>query len=73
MDVLPTVKIDTCSIKKLKCAKMLGVGINKHLNWENTLNASHLLRLARYIKKLKEFLHRDTLVLVHNALILSLG
>ena len=48
MDVLPTVKIDTCSIKRLKCAKMLGVGINEHLNWEKyTLNVSHVLRLAR--------------------------
>ena len=34
MDVQPTVKIDTCPIKRVKCAKMLGVEIDEHLNWE---------------------------------------
>ena len=34
IDVQPTVKIDTCPITRVKCAKMLGVEIDEHLNWE---------------------------------------
>jgi hypothetical protein len=34
MDVQPTVKIDTCPIKRVKCAKVLGVEIDENLNWE---------------------------------------
>ena len=33
MDVQPTVKIDTCPIKRVKCPKVLGVEID-NLNWE---------------------------------------
>ena len=36
MDVQPTVKIDTCPIKRVKCAKMLGVETDEHLNWGKT-------------------------------------
>ena len=34
MDVQLTVKIDTCPIKRVKCAKVLGVEIDENLNWE---------------------------------------
>ena len=34
MDVQPTVKIDTCPIKRVKCAKVLRVEIDENLNWE---------------------------------------
>jgi hypothetical protein len=34
MDVQPTVKIDTCQIKRVKCAKVLAVEIDENLNWE---------------------------------------
>ena len=34
MDVQPTVKIDTCPIKRVKYAKVLGVEIDENLNWE---------------------------------------
>ena len=71
MDVQPTVKIDTSPIKRVKWAKVLGVEIHENLNWEK-----HIEYIARKVssgigalKKLKEFVDRDTLVLVCNALI----
>ena len=71
MDVQPTVKIDTCPIKRVKCAKMLGVEIDEHLNWEKHIEciASKVSSGIGALKKLKEFVNRDTLVLVYNALI----
>ena len=71
MDVQPTVKIDTCPIKRVKCAKMLGVEIDEHLNWEKHIEciASKVSSGIGALKKLKEFVNRNTLVLVYNALI----
>ena len=71
MDVQPTVKIDTCPIKRVKCAKVLGVEIDGNLNWENYIEyiASKVSSGIGALKKLKEFVDRDTLVLVCNALI----
>jgi hypothetical protein len=37
MDVQPTVKIYTCPIKRVKCAKVLGVEIDENLNWEKQI------------------------------------
>ena len=34
MDFQPKVKIDTCPIKRLKYAKVLGVEIDENQNWE---------------------------------------
>ena len=71
MDVQPTVKIDTCPIKRVKCAKMLGVEIDEHLNGEKNIECivSKVSSGIGALKKLKEFVNRDTLVLVYNALI----
>ena len=57
MDVQPTVKIDTCPIKRVKCAKMLGVEIDEHLNWEKHIEciASKVSSGIGALKKLKEF------------------
>jgi hypothetical protein len=70
MDVQPTVKIDTCPIKRVKCPKVLGVEID-NLNWEKHIEymASKVSSGIGALKKLKEFVDRDTLVLVYNALI----
>ena len=34
MDFQPKVKIDTCPVKRLKYAKVLGVEIDENQNWE---------------------------------------
>ena len=73
MDVQPTVKIDTCPIKRVKCAKVLGrvLEIDENLNWEKHIEyiVSKVSSGIGALKKLKEFVERDTLVLVYNALI----
>jgi hypothetical protein len=72
VDVQSTVKIDTCPIKRVKCAKVLGVEIDENLNWEKHIDyiASKVSSGIGALKKLKEFsVDRDTLVLVYNALI----
>ena len=50
---------------------MLGVEIDEHLNWEKHIEciASKVSSGIGALKKLKEFVNRDTLVLVYNALI----
>ena len=71
IDVQPTVKINTRPIKRVKCTKLLGVEIHEHLKWEKHVDhiASKVSSEIGAIKKLKEFVDRDTLVLVYNALI----
>ena len=71
MDVQPTVKIDTSPIKRVKCAKLLGVEIDENLNWDKHIEyiASKVSSDIGALKKLKEIADRDTLVLVYNALI----
>ena len=66
IDVQPTVKIDTRPIKRVKCTKLLGVEIDEHLKWEKHVDhiASKVSSGIGAIKKLKEFVDRDTLVLV---------
>ena len=58
----------------MKHAKVLGIRIEQHLNWENhvELIASKISEIGAEIgaiRKLKEFLNRDTLVSVYNSLI----
>ena len=67
MDVQPNGK----SIKRVKHAKVLGVQIYQHLNWENhvELIASKISSGIGAIRKLKEFVNGDTLVSVYNSLI----
>ena len=50
---------------------MLGVEIDEHLYWEKHIEciASKVSSGIGALKKLKEFVNRDTLVLVYNALI----
>ena len=50
---------------------MLGVEIDEHLNWEKHIEciASKVSSGIGALKKLKEFVNRNTLVLVCNALI----
>ena len=61
----------TRPIIRVKCTKLLGVEIDEHLKWEKHVDhiASKVSSGIGAIKKLKEFLDRDTLVLVYNALI----
>jgi hypothetical protein len=63
MDVQPTVKIDTCPIKRVKYAKVLGVEIDENLNWEKHIEyiASKVSSGIGALKKVKEFVDRDTL------------
>ena len=62
IDVQPTVKIDTRPIKRVKCTKLLGVKIDEHLKWEKHVDhiASKVSSGIGAIKKLKEFVGRDT-------------
>jgi hypothetical protein len=71
MDVQPRVKINGKSVKRVKHAKVLGVQIDQHLNWENhvELIASKMSSGIEAILKLKEFVNGDILVSVYNSLI----
>ena len=70
-DVQPRVKINGKSIKRVKHAKVLVVQIDQHLNWENhvELIATKISSGIGAIRKLKEFVNRNTLVSVYNSLI----
>ena len=71
MDDQPTVKIDTCPIKRVKCAKVLGVEIDENLIREKHIEyiASKVSSGIGALKKIKEFVDRNTLVLVYNEFI----
>ena len=59
------------SNQKSKIRKVLGVEIDENLNWEKHIEyiASKVSSGIGELKKLKEFVDRDTLVLVCNVLI----
>ena len=54
MDVQPTVKIDTCPIKRVKCAKVLGVEIDENLNWEKHIEYIASSKVSSGIGALKK-------------------
>ena len=69
--VQPEVKINSKPFKRVKHAKVLGVQIDENLNWKKHIEfiASKISSGIGAIRKLKEFVDRNTLVLVYNALI----
>ena len=69
--VQPEVKINSKPVKRVKHAKVLGVQIDENLNWKKHIEfiASKISSGIGAIRKLKEFVDRNTLVLVYNALI----
>ena len=71
MDVQPSINIDKQSVKRVKHTKVLGVQIDEHLNWGKHIEstASKISSGIGAIKKSKEFVDRNTLVLIYNALI----
>ena len=71
MDIQPRVKIDRKPIKRVKNTRVLGVQVDEHLNWEKHIEciASKISSGIGAIRKLREFVDRNTLVLVYNALI----
>ena len=71
MDIQPRVKIDRKPIKRVKHTRVLGVQVDEHLNWEKHIEciASKISSGIGAIRKLREFVDRNTLVLVYNALI----
>ena len=71
LDVQPSINIDKQSVKRVKHTKVLGVQIDEHLNWGKHIEsiASKISSGIGAIKKAKEFVDRNTLVLIYNALI----
>ena len=71
LDVQPSINIDKQSVKRVKHTKVLGIQIDEHLNWGKHIEsiASKISSGIGAIKKAKEFVDRNTLVLIYNALI----
>ena len=71
LDVQPSINIDKQSVKRVKHTKVLGVQIDEHLNWGKHIEsiASKISSGIGATKKAKEFVDRNTLVLIYNALI----
>ena len=71
MDVQPSINIDKQSVKRVKHTKVRGVQIDEHLNWGKHIEsiASKISSGIGAIKKAKEFVDRNTLVFLYNALI----
>ena len=68
LDVQPSINIDKQSVKRVKHTKVFGVQIDEHLNW-----GKHIESIASKISSAigaKEFVDRNTLVLIYNEIIL---
>ena len=70
LDIQPSINIDKQSVKRVKHSKVLGVQIVEHLAWTNIeFIAGKISSGIGAIKKAKEFVDRNTLVLIYNALV----
>ncbi len=70
-DDQPSIKIDKQPVKRVKHTKVLGVQIDEHLDWSKHIEfiASKISSGIGAIRKAKEFVDRNTLVLIYNALV----
>jgi hypothetical protein len=66
LDVQPSINIAKQSVKRVKHTKVLRVQIDEHLNWRKHIEyiTSKILSGIGAIKKAKEFVDRNTLVLI---------
>ena len=71
LDIQPSINIDKQSVKRVKHSKVLGVQIDEHLDWTKHIEsiAGKISSGIGAIKKAKEFVDRNTLVLIYNALV----
>ena len=71
LDVQPSIKIDKQPGKRVKHTKVLGVQIDERLDWSKHIEfiASKISSGIGAIRKAKEFVDRNTLVLIYNALV----
>ena len=71
LDIQPSINIDKQSVKRVKHSKVLGVQIDEHLAWTKHIEfiAGKISSGIGAIKKAKEFVDRNTLVLIYNALV----
>ena len=71
LDMQPSIIIDKQSVKRVKHSKVLGVQIDKHLAWTKHTEfiAGKISSGVGAIKKAKEFVDRNALVLICNALV----
>ena len=71
LDIQPSINIDKQSVKRVKHSKVLGVQIDEHLAWTKHIEfiAGKISSGIVAIKKAKEFVDRNTLVLIYNALV----
>ena len=71
LNIQPSINIDKQPVKRVKHAKVLGVQIDEHLDWSKHIEliASKILSGITALKKAKEFVDRNSLVLIYNALV----
>ena len=71
LDIQPSINIDKQSVKRVKHSKVLGVQVDEHLAWTKYIEfiAGKISSGIGAIKKAKEFVDRNTLVLIYNALV----
>ena len=71
LNIQPLNNIDQQPVKRVKQSKVLGVQIDEHLDWSKHIEfiASKVSSGNSAIKKAKEFVDRNTLVLIYNALV----
>jgi hypothetical protein len=63
--------IENRSIKQVQECKTLGVIVNQHLSWKNNTESicKKITSAISVIRKLKEFVDRDTFVSIFNAIL----
>ena len=69
LDIQPSINIDKQSVKRVKHSKVLGVQIDEHWSKHIEFIAGKISSGIGAIKKAKEFVDRNTLVLIYNALV----
>ena len=71
LDIQLSINIDTQSVKRVKHSKVLGGQIDEDLDWSKHIEfiAGKISSGIGAIKKAKEFVDRNILVLIYNALV----
>ena len=68
---LPNIKIDDKSISQVNECKTLGVIIDQHLSWKNNTNyiCKKITSGISALRRLKDFVDKDSLLYIHNSTI----
>ncbi|EDO39855.1 predicted protein, partial [Nematostella vectensis] len=63
--------IDSSNIKQVSHSKLLGVSVDNHLSWANQIDEIAKKSLLWYgaIRRVKDYVDRNTLISIYNALI----